>query len=254
MKRATTLLLIILLFTLAFAGTVLAGTDTQYYPQNDTTLTLTFPDDMTTCTPTFHFTTEGVGADWTVEHLVRQMVNGGLVDIGWGSSIGELNATFTPEALQPGSTETYAVFVAVYLADGTLLRPKMSGQWHVTCEETPPPPPQNFQGCTPGYWKQDQHFDSWPSPFAPDDSYNAAFGVSGSFDTLLAALWARGGQENALARHAVAALLNASNPDVYYAYTADEIIAGVQAAYASGDFESFKNALDTANNAGCPLN
>ena len=84
-------------------------------------------------------------------------------------------------------------------------------------------PPQGGEGCTPGFWKQDQHFDSWVG-FAPTDSFEAVFGVDvtlrvggqGTVDdpTLLDALNATGGGVNALARHAVAALLNASNPDV----------------------------------------
>ena len=28
-------------------------------------------------------------------------------------------------------------------------------------------PPPGGEGCTPGFWKQDQHFDSWVG-FAPD--------------------------------------------------------------------------------------
>jgi hypothetical protein len=71
---------------------------------------------------------------------------------------------------------------------------------------------------------------------------------------LLDAVWLGGGGENALARHAVAALLNAAHPDINYYYSVSQILAGVQAAYASGDFEPFKSALDFANNAGCPLN
>ena len=49
-------------------------------------------------------------------------------------------------------------------------------------------------------------------------------------------------------------MLNAASPDVNYFYTVAEVIAGVQNAYATGDFEPFKNQLDFANNAGCPLN
>ncbi|MBW2504022.1 MAG: hypothetical protein JRE16_05570, partial [Deltaproteobacteria bacterium] len=70
------------------------------------------------------------------------------------------------------------------------------------------------EGCTPGYWKQAHHFDSWTG-FEPDDSYEAVFGVSATCQdglTLLEALKKGGGGECALGRHAVAALLNASNP------------------------------------------
>ena len=67
------------------------------------------------------------------------------------------------------------------------------------------------EGCTPGYWKQDQHFDSWEATgYEPGDSFDVVFGVASSNGwTLLEALDAGGGDENALARHATAALLNA---------------------------------------------
>ena len=46
----------------------------------------------------------------------------------------------------------------------------------VTVDVTFPPPPGG-EGCTPGFWKQDQHFDSWVG-FAPTDSFETVFGVS----------------------------------------------------------------------------
>ncbi|MCC6456182.1 MAG: hypothetical protein IT328_14605 [Caldilineaceae bacterium] len=113
------------------------------------------------------------------------------------------------------------------------------------------------QGCTPGYWRQDQHFDSWVATgYAPSNDFNTVFGVSATFNphSLLDAVWLGGGGERALARHAVAALLNAAQPNVNYAYTTAEVIAGVQNAYATGNFEPFKNTLEAANQAGCPLN
>ncbi len=127
-----------------------------------------------------------------------------------------------------------------------------AGSLTVTCT---PPPPGGGDGCTPGYWKQPHHFDSWEATgYAPADSFDAVFGVDSSFETLLDGVGATGGGENALARHAVAALLNASNPDVDYAYSAAEVIASVQDAYASGDFEGAKDALAEQNELGCPLN
>lgn len=123
--------------------------------------------------------------------------------------------------------------------------------------KTPPPPtetpPPAGQGCTPGYWRQDHHFDSWTT-YSPSDSYDATFGVDGSFATLLDAVWARGGGENALARHAVAALLNAASPGVDYLYTEADVISMVQSAYASGDFEGIKNLFAAENEMGCTLN
>ena len=116
------------------------------------------------------------------------------------------------------------------------------------------PPPGGGEGCTPGYWKQRHHLDSWVG-HAPDDAYEAVFGVDASFDkTLQEALGQGGGGEKALGRHAVAALLNAANPDVSYFYTEAEVIAAVQEAYATGDFEGAKDQLEEQNELGCPLN
>ena len=145
-----------------------------------------------------------------------------------------------------------AVSAFVRVTSGGIVTKLVGKQWWVRCQ-----PPLRVQGCTPGYWRQDHHFDSWVATgYAPGDDFEAVFGVDASFDphTMLDAVWLGGGGEFALARHAVAALLNASSPDVDYFYSAADVIAGVQAAYASGDFEPFKSALDFANNAGCPLN
>lgn len=127
-----------------------------------------------------------------------------------------------------------------------------AGSLTVNCT---PPPPTGGEGCTPGYWKQTQHFDSWVATgYAPGDSFDAVMGVDSSFNTLLDGLKANGGGENALARHAVAALLNASSPDVDYGFSAGAVIALVQDAYATGDFETAKDLLEAENEAGCPLN
>lgn len=141
------------------------------------------------------------------------------------------------------------VAITVTRPDGSVVK-LVGKQWWVRCL----PPPAPAQGCTPGYWKQDQHFDSWVG-YAPSDDFNTVFGVSATFDphSLLDALWLGGGGENALARHAVAAILNVS-AGLNYQFTLAQIIAGVQNAYATGNFEPFKNQLDAANNAGCPLN
>jgi uncharacterized repeat protein (TIGR01451 family) len=118
--------------------------------------------------------------------------------------------------------------------------------------------PPGGEGCTPGFWKQPQHFDSWVG-FLTTQTFNDVFGVNvtlstgGDDATLLEALQSGGGGINALARHAVAALLNASSPDVDSDFTTAEVIALVQAAVASGDFETAKNLLAASNEAGCPL-
>lgn len=112
------------------------------------------------------------------------------------------------------------------------------------------------QGCTPGFWRQEQHFDEWvPTGFAPTDSFNTVFGriVFTPDITLEEALQLGGGGINALARAAVAALLNATHPDVNYPLTAGEVIGMFQEAFDSGDFEETAEELDALNNAGCPL-
>jgi len=118
-----------------------------------------------------------------------------------------------------------------------------------------PPPPGGGEGCTPGYWKQSHHFDSWPAGYSTTDGYEATFGVDASFSKdLLGALKQGGGGEKALGRHATAALLNSANADVSYEYSTADVISLVQSAYASGDFEGVKNLLEAQNEMGCPLN
>jgi hypothetical protein len=120
--------------------------------------------------------------------------------------------------------------------------------------ETPPPPPPSGggQGCTPGYWKQEHHFDSWVG-YSPSDSFDAVFGVSYG-GTLAEAAGAKGGGANALARHAVAALLNSATGGVDYLYSTADVISMVQAAFASGDFNGTKDLFEAQNEMGCPLN
>jgi hypothetical protein len=115
--------------------------------------------------------------------------------------------------------------------------------------------PLETNGCTPGYWKQARHFDSWVG-YSPGDLFDVVFGVTSTFpaETLLQVLKQGGGKEKALGRHAVAALLNSTNPDVSYAFTTAEVIAIVQQAYATGQFNAAKNLLEAENQSGCPLN
>ena len=119
--------------------------------------------------------------------------------------------------------------------------------------------PTGGEGCTPGYWKNHTGLKSqtnqWPpTGFGQGDSFDATFGVSSSFGgTLLEALNRGGGGENALGRHAVAALLNAAHPGVSYDLDVAGVISEVQSAYSGGDFESSKNVLAAFNEQGCPI-
>jgi hypothetical protein len=134
------------------------------------------------------------------------------------------------------------------------------------------PTPVTFEGCTPGYWKQDQHFGSWVG-FFPNQRFSAVFGVVITIrgqgqttitdPTLVEALDANGGDVNALVRHAVAGLLNAASPGVDYPFTTAQIIAWTQQAILTGsvnvpghgtlDVDGLKDLFASANEVGCPL-
>lgn len=114
------------------------------------------------------------------------------------------------------------------------------------------------QGCTPGYWKQPHHFDSWPAPYVPGMQFREAFEYEGvqygpEDMTLLQALQAKGGGENAFLRHAVAALLNAEHSGVVY-YHPSWVKWYVSYAYKNEAFEWVKDILAANNELGCPLN
>ena len=120
------------------------------------------------------------------------------------------------------------------------------------------------EGCTPGYWKQSQHFGNWAG-YAPTDLVNTVFGITfspkapkgqGSFDgTLLGALGLGGGGDIALVRAGAAALLSAASPSVAYPYTTAQVITTVKDALAAGgsSIGTAATLLDSANNLGCPL-
>ena len=113
------------------------------------------------------------------------------------------------------------------------------------------------EGCTPGYWKN--HPESWPpTGFSPTDDFDTVFGVDAfSPDkTLMDAAWLGGGGLRKLARHGVAALLNASDPAVHYQLAIGEVIDLVHDAIVSGQYEPLATNLDTYNNGleGCPNN
>lgn len=70
---------------------------------------------------------------------------------------------------------------------------------------------------------------------------------------MLEALELGGGGYKALARHAVASLLNASNPEVDANFTEADVIALVQQAFDTEDFEDIKDMFADANEQGCTV-
>jgi hypothetical protein len=138
----------------------------------------------------------------------------------------------------------------------------------------PPPPPTGNQGCTPGYWKQSQHFDSWTATgYSPGQLISSVFTVPASYTingtpegsfTLVQGLSFKGGNDvsgkaQTLLRAAIAAVLNSSNSAIKYGMSKTDIINAVNAALAGGDattINDLANTLDGLNNGqgGCPLN
>jgi hypothetical protein len=112
------------------------------------------------------------------------------------------------------------------------------------------------EGCTPGYWKQPQHFGNWPAPYTPDELFTDA-GFEDAFPdmTLLEVLSQGGGGLNALGRHTVAALLNAASPDVDYDLTAQDVIDMFNAVFpgTKAEYEELKDIFAGFNEQNCPL-
>jgi hypothetical protein len=262
--------LLTILAMLGMVGTALAGSVTK------NGMTLTYPDyplsgpALQSCEPwedpkanTVTLTGIPEGADVLVRFVWSNPYSGSpnyqpaktYNDVSGGTLVipvdYPMDTTQWPVYDTTTNERAIAIAAMVEVTSGSTVTKLISKQWWVKCL-----PPLDFEGCTPGYWRQEHHFDSWvPTGYAPTDDFIAVFAVPASFDphTLLDAVWLGGGGEFALARHAVAALLNAAHPDINYFLTVAEVFAVVQNAYATGDFEPVKTMLDFANNAGCDL-
>jgi hypothetical protein len=149
---------------------------------------------------------------------------------------------------------------------GALLQPDPAykPQWEslrsaTFCYSLPQP---NYNGCTLGYWKQDQHFDSWPADIAPTHNQRTYFGNGAFNESLLAALNYKGGggvdgAKRILLKQAAAALLNAGSGQVDYRLSRADTLQYVGFALNSGDRDvilALASTLDAYNNQGCPLN
>ena len=121
-----------------------------------------------------------------------------------------------------------------------------------------------LEGCSPGFWRQKHHFNVWPNGYDPDDLFSDYFkeitvGAGPNRitnPTLIETLKATGGGVSALARHAVAALLNAAHAESNangFPYTVQEVIDMTLCALDSDecDIEETKDKFDLANNFGC---
>lgn len=183
---------------------------------------------------------------------INQTANGTVVNNPPDSLAGTFDITVTQAAPLAGRTcdisgtatlfQDGVQYNTVALTDGA-----GATSIPVDCE------PEEIAGCTPGYWKQTQHFDSWVG-YLPEGSFEDVFGrdVPGT-PSLLDALKGRGGGLVALMRHATAALLNASNPEVSYPYGTSEVVKLFQKAFDSGEYEATKDLFAGLNETGCPL-
>jgi hypothetical protein len=185
---------------------------------------------------------------------ISDTATGTVMNASPGSLDGTFDFTVTQAAALAGRTcevsGTATLFQGgVQYNTVAITDPAGATEFEVACV-----PPPRVTGCTPGYWKQDQHFDSWVG-YAPGDSFEAVFGrdVPGT-PSLLDALKLGGGGLKALMRHATAALLNASNPKVTFPYSVGDVIALFQKAFDSGNYEATKDTFEGLNQTGCPLN
>lgn len=219
----TLLLIAVMLPLSAFAGSV-----------SDGGVTLTVPDDSIDCIPTFTISVDGVDPSWlVVTTLFRTDASG--TQITTYRDYGNQNITWS-ETLSTVDEVNYFVQVTVF---GPKII-KLSGKWHVSCDE----------GCTPGFWKN--HSDWFP--ISPDTPFDIAFGGE-FFDpdiTMFDAVNLKGGGLNVLTRHAAAAYLNAA-AGLDYPLEDWEIVSMFNAAFSSGDFNPTKDEFDLYNNLFCPL-
>jgi hypothetical protein len=110
------------------------------------------------------------------------------------------------------------------------------------------------QGCGPDFWFLNQSEEYW-TDYDPSDSFADVFDVDAQDLTLLEMLASEGEaprNQRVLRAEAVAALLNASHPDITFAFDEDEVIELVQDAFDTGELEKVTEQLHAENRQGCP--
>jgi hypothetical protein len=188
---------------------------------------------------------------WNATDATARAVSSALVSVSSGFVLDRIVTavgTSSGDAIVTNYTGVTSASVSATDATGAFI-------WFKLAPRVTPPP--GGQGCTPGYWKQSQHFGNWTSPYTPTTSFQSVFGTN-PFPgmNLLEVLSQGGGGIKALGRHAVAGLLNAASPSVSYDLTTTQVIEGFNSAYNSGrggTIERQKNLFDMPNNQSCPL-
>ena len=201
------------------------------------------------------------------------------------------NAETSPEASQNAPDPARRKLTGAALGAGAVFTLSSRPVWASRCTISGmmsgnlSKPQERCDGCTPGYWMQCQHLDSWiPTGFKPDDKFNTVFGCSQYKNpqnnkpyTLLDVMGLTGNTDpkkadcknmpngyavNPMGKdpispnlgfHAVAALLNAAHPNVNFGYTAGDIINLFKQNYLTKP-AALKDSLAMLNERGCPLN
>jgi len=178
-----------------------------------------------------------------------------------------------PASPTPTATNTHVPYptkTATATPTNTAVPPTYTPTATPTTAPPPPPPPATPtatatpipEGCTPGFWKQDQHFGAWAIP--QSTTLESVFDVPNSLnldnETFLEALQGGGGSgingaATILFRAATAAYLNSLNDEISYPLTSAQIVSQVNTALATLNRDAYlklAGTLDTYNNLGCP--
>jgi hypothetical protein len=271
----------------AAAAQAAGPTATQSWTDSGVTITFTAPVDYPNCTPSgLTDTISTTGVPGTYQLL-------GQVNIGYINNFAQFIITQIVPVNQSGDltlTINYPPHSQITLNQNGLFEYHVEPQievynqgqkvlwvgnvpgalgpgqdWDVFCDdpdEPPPPPPPGTGGCTPGYWRQAQHFDSYAGTgVTPTTTFQSKFTIPASFQipnlSWVQALEYNGNSNGieALIRHAAAGYLNAGK--LTYGMTQAQVVALFNQAAATGTkaaMNAAKDTLNRLNEQGCPLN
>jgi len=111
------------------------------------------------------------------------------------------------------------------------------------------------EGCGLRFWRKRRNLGYWPDGLSPDAPFSSVFDDAFYPLTLHDVLSQRGGGLNALGRAAVAALLNASSPDVDYDLIPSEVVDLFDDVYPlnKAAYENLELMFKGFNDQICPL-
>jgi hypothetical protein len=244
-KIRWSMLLVFMAALVLLVGTVSAGT----LPFGN--ITLTYPDDLSSCNPApGQAVLSGLESYHIVKFVLEEEKGGIWMVIGETAfqapdSSGIITFDFNYPTVSPPGTrffvqaEVYDTSAGAWV-EVVKLRPK----WTVSCSLP-------AQACSPGYWKQQHHYDSWvPTGYNPGDDFDTTFGVDFFRPNITLGQAAKsGGGLGKVARFGVSSLLGAAHPGVNFALTEQQVFALVQAQ--NGD--ALSDLYSDSGNS-CPLN